>query len=196
MGLTLVYPEGATPLDPDAAAGLLPDLSTQGELNEFEARNILVAARWAATSRILRRDFPSVATLREIHRRMFDQTWGWAGIFRRVETNIGVPWPRIGVDLHVLCDDLRYHIEHAVYDWPERAARFHHRLVAIHPFPNGNGRHARLATDVLLALHSQERFAWGSQSLYADGETRQEYIAALREADAGDIRRLVVFVRS
>src|SRR6185312_3706789 len=112
MRLTPHYPEGATPLDPDAAAGLLPDLSTQGELNEFEARNILLAVRWAVRSRTLRRGFPSIETLRDLHRKMFDQTWQWAGQFRRIGTNIGVPWQRITVDLQTLCGDVHYQIEH------------------------------------------------------------------------------------
>src|ERR1051326_398882 len=169
MGLTLRYPEGATPLDPNSAAGMLPDLTTQGELNQFEARNILEAEHWAKRSRTLRNSFPSISALQEIHRRMFDQTWQWAGQFRRTDTNIGVTWVQIPVRLYAFCDDIRYQIENGVYDWPERAARFHHRLVAIHPFPNGNGRHARLATDVLLTQHRQSRFTWGSQSLSADG---------------------------
>jgi Fic-DOC domain mobile mystery protein B len=145
---------------------------------------------------MLRQAFPDIQTLRELHRRMFNQTWKWAGEFRRSDTNIGVPWPRIGTDLRMLCDDLRYQTEHAVYDWPERAVRFHHRLVSIHPFPNGNGRHARLAEDLLLIRYRQPRFTWGSKNLIADGIARREYITALQEADAGNIARLTVFVRS
>lgn len=194
MGLTLHYPEGATPLDPDAAAGLIPGLSTQGELNEFEERNILQADRWAMKSRKLRRRFPNAEALRELHRRMFDQTWKWAGQYRHTDTNIGVPWQQITTAVYTLCDDIGYQIEHGIYDWLERAARFHHRLVAIHPFPNGNGRHARLATDLLLVQHGQARFTWGSQSLIANGEARSAYIAALREADAGYIDPLIAFV--
>ncbi len=196
MGLTLRYPEGATPLDPDSTADLLPDLWTQAELNEFEARNIFLAERWALRSRSLRRDYPSISSLRELHRRMFDQTWRWAGQFRRTDTNIGVPWQRIASDLHTLCGDIHYQMEHAVYEWPERAVRFHHRLVSIHPFPNGNGRHARLAADLLLSGHRQQRFTWGSQSLVANGEARREYLAALRAADGGDITRLAAFARA
>ncbi len=196
LRLTLRYPEGATPLDPDSAVDLLPDLSTQAELNEFESRNILLAERWALRSRMVRRDHPSIGALRELHRRMFDQTWRWAGQFRRTDTNIGAPWQRITADLHTLCGDVHYQAEHAVYEWPECAVRFHHRLVSIHPFPNGNGRHARLAADLLLSGHGQQRFTWGSQSLLADGAARREYLAALRAADGGDITRLATFARS
>lgn len=194
--MIFTYPPGATPLDPDAAAGLLPSIATQGELNEFEAANILRADRWASRSRTLRRDYPNVTALRELHRRMFDQTWRWAGQFRRVETNIGIAWPRIAGDLHALCDDVRYQVTHGVYDWDERAARFHHRLVAIHPFPNGNGRHARLAADLLLAFNGQPRLTWGSAGLTADAAPRREYIAALRAADGGDIVPLMAFAQS
>jgi Fic-DOC domain mobile mystery protein B len=196
VGLTLRYPEGATPLDIDAAADLLPDLSTQHELNEFESINIQRAERWAVRSRMMRRDYPNVSALKRLHLRMFDLTWRWAGQFRRFDTNIGVPSLLIGGSLFALCDDIVYQIEHQTYDWPERAVRFHHRLVSIHPFPNGNGRHARLATDLLLVQHHQSRFTWGVQTLDVDGTARREYITALREADAGDIERLARFVRS
>lgn len=194
--MIFTYPPGATPLDPDAAAGLIPNLTTQGELNEFEAANILQASRWANRSRTLRRDYPTVTALRELHRRMFDQTWRWAGQFRRVGTNIGISWPRIAGDLLALCDDVRYQIEHEVYPWDERAARFHHRLVSIHPFPNGNGRHARLATDLLLTFNGQPRFTWGSAGLTEDAAPRRAYIASLRDADRGDITPLLAFARS
>lgn len=186
----------ATPLDPDAIAGLKPALSTQAELNEFEEHNILRAIRWASRSRILRNNYPNVAALRRLHKEMFGITWQWAGEFRRVDTNIGVDWRQIRMELHNRCEDTRYWIEHAVFPWDERAARFHHRLVLIHPFPNGNGRHARLATDILLRQHGQATFTWGSRSLTADGAVRQAYIAALREADNGDLSRLLAFVRT
>ena len=190
------YPEGATPLDPASAADLIPGLTTQGELNEFEARNILRAEQWALRARGDNRDVLLVTTLRKLHQRMFDQTWKWAGTFRRVETNIGVAWPQIPLRLEQLCQNTRYQIEHAVFPWEELAARFHHELVLIHPFPNGNGRHARLATDLLLQRHGQARFTWGSRSLTEAGATRQEYITALRQADAGAFDPLLRFVRT
>lgn len=187
---------GATPLDPDAAAGLIPSLATQAELNEFEERNILVAMQWARRSRILKKDYPNVTALKRLHREMFNFTWRWAGEFRRVDTNIGVDWRYIQPDLHNLCEDTRYWVECSSYPWDELGARFHHRLVSIHPFPNGNGRHARLATDILLRQHGQPAFAWGSQSLVADGTVRRAYIAALRRADIGEIGPLLAFVRT
>lgn len=187
---------GATPLDPDAQAGLIPALSTQAELNEFEERNILAAARWARGSRSLRVDYPNVTALKLLHRRMFDRTWRWAGEFRRVDTNIGIDWTRIPMELHGHCGNTRAWIDYRSYLWDELAVRFHHELVAIHPFLNGNGRHGRLATDILLRQHGQAPFTWGSRSLIAAGAARGEYIAALREADAGLFDRLLAFVRT
>jgi Fic-DOC domain mobile mystery protein B len=187
---------GASPLDPDAQAGLIPALSTQAELNEFEERNILAADRWARRSRALRVDYPNVTALKLLHRRMFDQTWRWAGEFRRVDTNIGIDWHRIPMELHGHCENTRAWIAYRSYPWDELAVRFHHELVLIHPFPNGNGRHGRLATDILLRQHGQRPFTWGSQSLVAAGAARREYIAALREADAGLFARLLAFVRT
>lgn len=192
--MRLLYPEGATPLDPDILAGLLPNLTTQGELNEFEARNILQSERWALRARGDNRDILLLTTLRKLHERMFDITWRWAGQFRNTDTNIGVAWQQIPTRLEQLCGNTRYQAEHQTFPWDELAARFHHELVWIHPFPNGNGRHARLAADLLLLRNGQPRFTWGSRSLVESSALRQEYITALREADQGDYSRLLAFV--
>lgn len=194
--MRLDYPEGATPLDPDAIAGLIPNLTTQGELNEFEAKNITLAERWAARARGDNRDILLVTTMRKLHLRMFGQTWRWAGQFRQRDTNIGIPWPHISARLEQLCQNTRYQIQHQTFPWDEQAVRFHHELVWIHAFPNGNGRHARLATDQLLLRNGQTRFTWGSVSLVENSLTRQEYMTALREADAGNYERLLRFVRT
>lgn len=187
---------GATPLPYEAVADLKPGLSTQAELNEFEAVNIQKAREWATGSRILRRDYPSVSALLRLHREMFDRTWKWAGKLRSIDTTIGIARHRISMELYKLCDDTRFWMAHATYGWDELGVRFHHQLVAIHPFNNGNGRHARLAADILLEQHGQEPFTWGSQSLIAVGVTRTAYIAALQAADAGDYGPLLKFVRS
>lgn len=208
--MRLDYPDGATPLDPDLLAALIPDLATQQELNEWEAQNIATALRWAQRSRTLRRDLLNLSGLTLLHRRMFDQTWRWAGKFRLSDTNIGVSWHQAPTQVQALCDDVRYQIQNAgdgtTYFWEELAARFHHRLVLVHPFPNGNGRHARLATDLLLFFHGQPMFTWGAASfplissgpasLVADSSVRREYLAALREADQGGFDRLLRFVRT
>lgn len=193
----LEFVPGATPLDPDAAAGLLPALTTQAELNEFEAVNILKARRWAMSSRSqLRRDYPTDFGLRNLHQRMFDETWKWAGTYRTTDKNLGVPAYQIGEQVRNLCANVRAQVEYQAYPWPELAVRLHRDLVWIHPFENGNGRHARLAADFLLLYHQQPPLTWGQSTLVADDDTRQEYLVALREADGGDYSRLLRFAQS
>jgi Fic-DOC domain mobile mystery protein B len=192
------YPPGATPLDPDSAADLIPGLTTQGELNEFEARNILKAQRWArAHLKALRSEILTDTGLRHLHRRMLDETWKWAGEYRRLETNIGVDPRQISTQVPLLCQDAKFWIENSTFPWPELAARFHHRLVSIHPFPNGNGRHARLAADVLLMSNGRPSLTWGGGgSITQPGVQRDEYLAALRDADRNDYARLLRFAGS
>ena len=190
------YPDGATPIDPESAAGLIPNLTTQGELNEFEAANILLAERWALRARRDNRDVLLLTTLRRLHEKMFDLTWQWAGQFRNRDTNLGVPWQEVSIRIEQLCGNTRYQLECNAFGWDELAARFHHELVSIHPFPNGNGRHSRLAADLLLIRNRQRRFTWGSASLVKAGAVRQEYFASLREADADSYDRLIAFVRT
>lgn len=193
------YPPGATPLDADELASLIPaHLTKQAELNEWEQLNIGEGDKWA---RKQRRDILGEDFLRQLHRRMFDQTWKWAGEFRKSDKNIGVDWRYIGVELKKLFDDVRYQIEHATFAADEIAVRFHHRLVAIHAFPNGNGRHARLMADLLAERLGQPRFTWGSRRLVNESLTdaspvRRDYIAALQAADARDIAPLLAFARS
>lgn len=134
--------------------------------------------------------------LQELHRRMFDRTWRWAGKFRTTDTNIGVPWPQIAVDVKNLCDDTAVQMQNGVYSRDEIAVRFHYRLVVTHPFPNGNGRHARLAADILVRRQGGVAFPWGSSSLGSDGVARREYLASLKEADGGNLERLIRFARS
>jgi Fic-DOC domain mobile mystery protein B len=194
MPVNLDYAPGATPLDPDELAGLIPGhIATQGELNEWEQQNIQVGDDWA---RKQRKDILSEDFLRQLHRRMFGETWRWAGEFRRSDKNIGVDWLHIGVELRKLLDDVGFQVEHGSYPSDEIAVRFHHRLVAIHPFANGNGRHARLMADLLVERLGRPRFTWGSVNLVDAGETRQRYIAALQAADAHDIAPLLAFARS
>ena len=131
-----------------------------------------------------------------LHKRMFDRTWRWAGGFRKTEKNIGVAPEQIALRLRDLCGDAQAQIEYKTWSPDEIAARFHHRLVSIHPFANGNGRHARLMADLLLLRLGQERFTWGAGNLLAEGEVRQRYIDALRSADGRDYAALFTFVRS
>lgn len=194
MTVKLNHPPGATPLDGDELACLIPGhITTQGELNEWEQLNIVQGENWA---RKQRKEILNEAFLRQLHRQMFGETWKWAGEFRKSDKNIGVDWLKIGVELKKLLDDTHYQIEHASYPPDEIAVRFHHRLVAIHPFPNGNGRHARLTADLLVERLGRPRFTWGRRSLVDASETRQQYIAALQAADNRDIAPLLAFARS
>ncbi len=194
MTVEFDYPPGATPLDADELASLIPGhITTQGELNEWEQLNIAQGENWA---RKQRKEILNEAFLRQLHRQMFGETWKWAGGFRKSDKNIGVDWLTIGVELKKLLDDAHYQVAHASYPPDEIAVRFHHRLVAMHPFPNGNGRHARLMADLLAERLGQPRFTWGCRSLIDASETRQGYIAALQAADARDIAPLLAFARS
>jgi Fic-DOC domain mobile mystery protein B len=194
--VTFRYPPGATPLDPDEVAGLLPaHIRTQGELNEWEQANILEGQRWAF-SRRNRADPLTEAFVRELHKRMFGKTWEWAGTFRSSDKNIGVDWREIGVQLKNLLDDGRYWLEHKTYPLDEIGVRFHHRLVSIHPFANGNGRHARMMADVLLVRNGSRAFSWGRGDLVHAGGLRDRYLGALRAADARDLRPLLDIARS
>lgn len=186
--------DAATPLTHEEREGLIPSyIALRHELNEAEQANILEAEGWAFARK---RDVLDEKLLKTLHKRMFGKVWRWAGEFRLTERNIGVPPHRIASDLRNLLDDARYWIEHATYPPDEIAARFHHRLVLVHPFPNGNGRHARMATDLLLVALGQPRFTWGRANLIDASETRQAYVAALRAADGRDIKPLLEFVRS
>lgn len=189
------YAPGATPLDPDEAAGLIPrHITTQGELNEWEQTNILEGVQWALKQK--KRDLLDEAYQRELHRRMFSKTWKWAGSFRQTDKNIGVDWLQIPVQLRNLQGDAKAQIEFKSYPPDELVLRFHHRLVWIHPFANGNGRHARLMADMLIQRMGHPAFSWGGQSLVGASEKRRAYLDALRAADGRDYQPLFQFARS
>ena len=195
MALTIEYPAGVTPLDRDEAAGLIPEhIHTRGELNEWEQENIVEGETWAFGRR--RRNILTTEFADELHKRMFGRTWRWAGKHRTTEKNIGFDPARIAVELKKLCEDVAAQIEHRAYPLDEIAARFHHRLVSIHPYPNGNGRHARTMTDLLLVGNGASRFSWGAGDLEHEGEVRNRYIAGLQAADRRDYGPLLQFVRS
>lgn len=185
---------GNTPLDPEEVADLIPSLISKEELNEWESENILQARIWATSPRRLKRiDLFSEAFLRALHSRMFDRTWRWAGSYRKTEKNIGVQPILIVQQLAVLLGDARFWLEHRTYDSHELCVRFHHKLVWIHPFPNGNGRHARMMADLISIKLGSPELTWGRQSLVQVGEAREAYLAALRTADLGDFTPLLRF---
>jgi len=186
--------DGGTDLTEEEREGLIPSYITlRSELNEAEQANILEAQEWAFARK---RDLLKEKFLNNLHKRMYGNVWRWAGQYRTTGKNIGIDAYRIPTELSQLLDDCRYWIENKTHKPDEIAARFHHRLVLIHCYPNGNGRHARLAADLLLKLMGQDRFSWGGKNLVDIGETREGYIAALQAADKHDIGPLLQFVRS
>jgi len=186
--------DGGTELSDEEREGLIPSYITlRSELNEAEQTNILEAEEWAFARN---RNPLDERFLDRLHKRMFGNVWKWAGTHRTTGKNIGVDAYRIPMDLRQLLDDCRYWIENGTYPPDETAARFHHRLVSIHCYPNGNGRHARLATDLLLKTIGRKRFSWGGKDLVDLNETRERYVAALQAADGHDIEPLLEFVRS
>lgn len=188
-------PEGATPLDPDEVRGLKHrHVTTRGELDELEQANMQLGVAWLARKR--NRDVLTLEFLRKFHGKLFGDVWRWAGTFRLTEKNIGVAPSQVAVQLQALCDDVRFWAENATWPPKEAAARFHHRLVQIHPFPNGNGRHARFAADEYLKQYfGQPPIDWATGvNLQADSARRTAYIAALRAADGGDYGPLLAFV--
>lgn len=193
-------PFGATPIDLDEAEGLLhPHVSTRAELNELEEANIQVGLEWALARAVVgRRRLDALAEgfLFELHRRMFGSVWKWAGQVRTSDKNIGVDKYTIRPEVRKLIEDARYWREHHTYGPDELAVRFHHRLVAIHPFANGNGRHARLMADLIVQQLHGHPFTWGGGSLMETSALRKAYITALRDADQGILEPLIKFARS
>jgi len=188
--------DGNIPLSPEELGDLIPSLATKQELNEWERENILAAREWAFKNRTSAIEMVSDEYIRRLHQKMFDQTWKWAGKYRVTEKNLGVPLHEIPERLGILFGNARFWIENDTYPADQIAVRFHHDLVLIHPFPNGNGRHARLVADVLVMKLGRPAFSWGSKVLVKQGEARDEYLKALKAGDDGDIRPLLEFARS
>jgi Fic-DOC domain mobile mystery protein B len=190
------YPAGATPIDPDEAEGLLlTHITMHSELNRWEQDNIVEALAWIDKTKptnILNEQF-----IKKLHKRMFGNVWRWAGQFRQSDKNIGVSWHQVPMSLKNMCDDVPVWIQTQNESPEEIAVRFHHRLVWIHPFPNGNGRHARLMTDIFIenVLHGSP-FTWGKRDLSNPSGHRSRYINALQEADNGNYIPLLEFAKS
>lgn len=185
--------DGQTPLDPDELDGLKhPHVTHRGQLDQLEQANIQQGLIWLGRQRN-----PKILTdqfLRKLHRQLFGDVWSWAGTYRLTEKNIGIDPRQISMQIQDLLNDVRYQIEHATYPLHEIVLRFHHRLVYIHPFPNGNGRFARMMADALLKSLGAAAINWsGGYELQAMNERREQYIAALRAADRGDYELLFEF---
>lgn len=191
-------PDDATPLEVGEREALLQTWIThRSDLNEAEEANIVGGALWARRRRGLKPvDLLNEEFAKTLHAKMFGDVWKWAGTYRQTERNIGIDAHRIPVEMPGMLDDVCYWVEHNTYPPDEIAVRLHHRLVAIHPFPNGNGRHARLIADLLIEQLGGKPFSWGGGSLADVGTLRAHYVAALKAADNHDIGPLLEFARS
>ncbi len=198
MGLNFEYIPGQTPLEEEEKEEMLiSSITTRGELDEFEQLNIAQAVEWTLSRQFDADYILSERFVRELHRRMFCDVWGWAGTFRKSNKNIGVDKTQIAVSLNQLLENVRYWIEHSVYPHDEIAIRASHQIVSIHCFPNGNGRHSRIMADVIITcIFQKPLFTWGQSNLTEHSETRKIYISAIHEADNGNIKPLIEFARS
>lgn len=198
MGLDLTYIDGQTPLTEEEKNGLLiSTIATRSELDEFEQQNIEQAIQWVMgrsfkLEMVFTEDF-----IRTVHKRMYGDVWAWAGDFRKTNKNIGVDKWQISTELKCLLDDAKYWHENSVYLPDEIAIRFKHRIVSIHCFVNGNGRHSRLMADIIIEkIYKQPIFSWGASSLSAENDARRIYLQAVRTADKRDYSLLLAFARS
>ncbi len=191
-GITMIARTPA-PLPSSLLADLIPrHITTQESLNRWEESNIAHAKQWAKGHQ----DILSMWFVRELHRQMFNATWKWAGTFRSIDLNLGVNWPIINEEVKKLCDNTRYHIEHAIFSPDEIVLRFHYKMVSIHPFVNGNGRHARLIASLLITQLGSKPFHWGVyEERLEQTAIRKQYIEALQRADQGDYSKLITFAR-
>ncbi len=198
MGLDFDTTNGQTPLDEDEKEGLLiKSITTRRELDEFEQHNIEKAMLWLRKKKFSAGELLSEKMVKELHRRMYAGVWKWAGAFRQTDKNIGIEKHTINTALRQLLDDCMYWIEKHSFPDEEIAIRFKHRLVQIHCFANGNGRHSRLMADVMMEkIFHLPLFTWGAASLTNHSNTRSVYIKALKKADAGDYKDLLVFAKS
>ncbi len=197
MGLDLDYSNGQTPIDEDDKEGLLiKTISNLGELNEFEQLNVEKAIEWTLTRNLNTEKILTEEFVKELHKRMFGDVWKWACRFRLTNKNIGVDKHEIGSELKKLLDDCKFWIKNKTFTEDEIAVRLSHRIVRVHPFANGNGRHSRLLADILVSQgFGKKHFTWGSVNPSKPGEARKEYLFALKEADENNYEPLIAFAR-
>ncbi len=198
MGLKLTYINGQTPLDENEIDGLLiPTIASRAELDEFEQHNIEQALKWSLMRNFKYQDIFKEAFIKDLHKRMYNGIWTWAGEFRHTNKNIGVDRWQIATELITLLNDAIFWIENNTYSPDEIAIRFKHRIVSIHCFSNGNGRHSRLMADIIIEkIFKQEVFSWGAGNLSSEGDTRSTYLSAIKAADKGEYEPLLNFARS
>ena len=198
MGLKIDYIDGQTPLSEEEQEGLkIPSITTREELDEFEQLNIEKAIQWTLGKKLKAEQLFSEKFIKDLHKRMYGDVWKWAGTFRTSEKNIGIKCYLIGVELKQLLDDAVYWTQNKTYNSQEIAIRFKHRLVSIHCFANGNGRHSRLMADLIMKkLYGEKFFTWGSTNLVKATTARTAYIKAVKKADQQDLLPLIDFALS
>lgn len=198
MGLMIEYIDGQTPLNEEEKEGLrIPSITTREELDEFEQLNIEKAIQWTFGKKLKAEQVYSEKFIKELHKRMYGEVWKWAGNYRTSEKNIGIKSYLIAIELKQLLDDAIFWHENNTYDPEEMAIKFKHRLVSIHCFANGNGRHSRLMADLIIEkIYDNKFFSWGSANLVKATEARNNYIQAVRKADKNDIQPLIAFAKS
>lgn len=198
MGLDLIYIDGQTPLDEEEKEGLLiSSIATREELDEFEQQNIEEAIFWTLGRKFKSEKLFTEAFIKDIHRRMYKDVWAWAGAFRKTDKNIGVDRWQVAIELKNLLEDVRFWIANHTFSPDEIAIRFKHRIVSIHCFSNGNGRHSRLVADIIIEkLFDRPVFTWGAANLSKEGGNRKSYLDALKLADRGNYKELLLFARS
>ncbi|MEP7257880.1 MAG: mobile mystery protein B [Flavitalea sp.] len=198
MGLVLDYTDGQTPLEENEKEGLLiKTISTRSELDEFEQQNIEKAVLWTMKRKFKAVDILSESFIKELHRKMYADVWKWAGEFRKTNKNLGVDKLEISVELRKLIDDCIFWIDKKSFDDDEIAVRFKHRLVSIHCFANGNGRHSRLIADIISEqIFKKPVFSWGAANLVKQGDARKTYLNTVKAADKGNYDLLIAFSRS
>ena len=198
MGLNSDYIDGQTPLNEEEQNGLLiPSITTREELDEFEQLNIEKAIQWTFGKKWKAEQLFTEKFVKDLHKRMYGEVWKWAGAFRESEKNLGIKSYLIPTELKVLLDDAIFWVQNDTYSPVELAIRFKHRLVSIHCFSNGNGRHSRLMADLIMEkLFNSTFFSWGSSNLVKATETRKAYIKAVKMADKQDLQPLIVFAKS
>lgn len=198
MELDYDHISGQTPLSEEEKEGLLiPSIATHGELNEFEQQNIEQAIQWILMHSLKQAAILTDSFIKKLHKRMYGDVWKWAGEFRKTNKNIGVDRWQVPTQLRTLLDDTRFWMDNDVYSPDELAVRFKHRLVSIHCFPNGNGRHSRLMADIVIEkIYKRPVFTWGAANLTPPSNTRTAYIDAIKAADKGNIEPLLAFARS
>lgn len=196
MGLDLTYADGQTLLDEDEKEGLLiKAIATREELDEFEQQNIEQAFEWSLKRTFKMDEIFTEKFLRKLHKKMFGKVWDWAGEFRKTNKNIGVDKWQIAIELKALLDDAKFWITEKTFEPEELAIRFKHRLVSIHCFSNGNGRHSRLVADIIIEeVFRRPVFSWGAGE--SSTEMRRKYLAGMKAGDRGDFEPLIQFVRS